>query len=112
MGGSRMEKNIYYPLDYSWYDSKEKWNNFCSSNCRFFSECPGKGGFCSSVERRDIQSENKELREGLLQENSGVNGGIAVVSRGECRSMPLFWRFPARKGMIQPWRRKLWELKK
>lgn len=36
MEGSRMEKNIYYPLDYGWYDSKEKWNHFCSSKCRFF----------------------------------------------------------------------------
>lgn len=69
-----MEKNIYYPLDYGWYDSKEKWNHFCSSNCRFFSECSGKGGFCSSIERRDIQFENKELRNGLLQETCGVYG--------------------------------------
>ncbi|HBS44815.1 MAG TPA: hypothetical protein DEA91_10760 [Paenibacillus sp.] len=107
-----MEKNIYYPLDYGWYDSKEKWNHFCSSNCRFFSECSGKGGFCSSIERRDIQFENKELRNGLLQETCGVYRGVPVVSGGELRRTPLFWHFPAREGIIQPWRRKLWDLKK
>jgi hypothetical protein len=35
-----------------------------------------------------------------------------VNSRGECRSAPLFWCFPARKGIIQPWRRKLWDYQK
>jgi len=111
MGGSRMEKNIYYPLDHGWYDSKEKWTNFCSSNCRCFADCSGKGGFCSSIERRDIQSE-KDIREGLLQESRVFYGGISVVLGGEPRKMPLFWRFPAREGIIQPWRRKLWDLKK
>ncbi|MEK5419274.1 MULTISPECIES: hypothetical protein [Paenibacillus] len=94
-----MEKNIYYPLDYGWYDSKEKWTSFCSSKCRCFSECSGKGGFCTSIERRDIQSENKD-------------GRIPVNSGGEPRRTPLFWHFPAEAGLLQPWRRKLWELKK
>lgn len=72
-----MEKNIYYPLDYGWYDSKEKWTSFCSSKCRCFSECSGKGGFCTSIERRDIQSENKD-------------GRIPVNSGDEPRRKPLF----------------------
>ncbi|WP_313641298.1 hypothetical protein [Paenibacillus sp.] len=71
-----MEKNIYYPLDYGWYDSKDK---------------------CS---------------ESLLQEGSVDYGEAQVNSGDEHKRTSLFWRFPARQGIIQPWRRKLWELKK
>ncbi|MEK5256841.1 hypothetical protein NST74_25625 [Paenibacillus sp. FSL F4-0125] len=71
-----MEKNIYYPLDCGWYDSKVNYG------------------------------------ESLLREGSVDYMEVQVNSRGECRSASLFWRFPARDGIIQPWRRKLWDLKK
>lgn len=103
-----MEKDIYY----GWYDSKEKWANFCSSHCRCFSDCSGKGGFCSSAERRELQPVHKKMNELLLQESSAVYGELQDTSGGEDRRTPLFWHFPAEEGMLQPWRRKLWELKK
>lgn len=106
-----MEKNIYYPLDYGWYDSKEKWDHFCSSNCCCFSDCSGKGGFCSSTERREILPKHKDTREFLLQESREVYGGVEVISGDEPRRASPFWRFPAEEGVLQPWRRKLWELK-
>lgn len=107
-----MEKNIYYPIDYGWYDSKDKWTDFCSSDCQIFSECANKGGFCSSNERRILHKQHKPITQEMLYENNEVYGAISLGSGGERRSTPLFWHFPGHEGLYQPWRHKLWNLKK
>lgn len=107
-----MEQNIYYPLDYGWYESKEKWACFCSSNCWCFKDCSGKGGFCSLPERRELQPIHKKCTDLLLLESSVTYRGLQDISGGEHRIAPLFWHFPPEADRIQPWRLKLWELQK
>ncbi|MBT2292466.1 hypothetical protein J7E73_25695 [Paenibacillus albidus] len=114
-----MKDDSHYRLDYGEYDSEGHMNHFCSTTCLFFSDCPGRGGFCSFSERRELQP--RSPKPSLLQE-AGVKyeGGSALTavpalripgSTQERCAECLFWHFPAGRGSTQPWRRKLWELK-
>lgn len=107
-----MEKNTYYPLKLGWYDAKEKWTNFCSSDCQEFMKCVNRGGFCSSSTRRILQPQAKPFNENLLHESGEMYEGISAISEGKQRGEPLFWHFPRQEGDLQPWRHKLWSLKK
>ncbi|MRN56957.1 hypothetical protein [Paenibacillus monticola] len=95
-----MKNDIRYRMDYGQYNSAARLDSFCSSNCRFFSDCPGKGGFCSFIEQRELLSE---------QENRSALQAAQVIPT--LQSLTSFWSFPTGRGAIQPWRRKLWELK-
>lgn len=88
-----MKNDIRYRMDYGQYNSAAGLDNFCSTKCRFFSDCPGKGGFCSFIEQRELLPE---------QETQMIPAPQALT---------LFWSFPTGRGAVQPWRRKLWELK-
>lgn len=86
---------------------------FCSTKCRFFSECPKKGGFCSFMEQREMPQRAESLEmiaeSGEFSLYSAIEGqaGSTCKSRGGIET--VFWRFPAGKGGVQPWRRKLWD---
>ncbi|ULO08281.1 hypothetical protein H1230_05455 [Paenibacillus sp. 19GGS1-52] len=104
-----MKNDIRYRMDYGQYNAAAESDNFCIANCRFFSDCPGKGGFCSFIERRELLPEQEALSNSLLQE-SGEGGKYArMVSATP--ALTSFWSFPTGRGAVQPWRRKLWELK-
>lgn len=116
MGGSRLANNEYYPLDYGRYDSVEKWSNFCSSQCRCFSECTKKGGYCSSTNRRLLPPRQTDFGDSLIQESSEIYGELkkqlTLRSGSNLSRRASFWHFPEGRGSLQPWRSKLWERNK
>ncbi|NUU61162.1 hypothetical protein [Paenibacillus agri] len=58
-------------------------------------------------EEATVTSENL-VREACLSRDYESAQGGSITDRRRGRET-LFWCFPAGKGSIQPWRRKLWE---
>lgn len=88
-------------------------NPLCSVKCRFFSECPKNSGFCSFMEQRELSS--GAVSPALIAER--VEHSLYAIVEGNADSSTeyldrietVFWRFPAGKGGVQPWRRRLWD---
>jgi hypothetical protein len=113
MGGLQLMDEMTERLANEDQKSQGMNSHYCSMNCRFFSDCPKKGGFCLLMELRGLQqgqamaiSEDLE-RTGNWSDTGGKGRTEAAEGRNNIET--VFWCFPEGKGALQPWRRKLWE---
>ncbi|ASA24154.1 hypothetical protein [Paenibacillus donghaensis] len=109
-----MERDSKYLLDYGHDGKDQAWKPFCSTRCRFFACCTGRGGFCASVERRELLTEAQLVKDVRILESAeaySTESSAAKTLPGASSAL-LFWKFPGGLGHVQPWRRRLWELKK